>query len=133
MKRALVAACAIAALLAVASSGDAETNGAAPIVVDVVGDAAVRVLVAEGNVSPCDSSSNRALLRGVVAPGQPITLQTTAQCVCVQQTFAPMTASDWSAPRFACRPVDCSIGRYGRVCVPAADPTIRVTFTSRRT
>lgn len=117
----------------VASPVDADVTTVAPVVVTVTGPESVRVIVAEGNVAPCDASDNRPLYQGFVAPGQPLVLQTTGACVCVQQTFAPMTHADWGPAGFACRPVVCRTGYRGApICTPAPDPTIRVTLSSRR-
>lgn len=122
---------ALVALSGLAVSSSVAADPPAPIFVALSGAESVRVLIAEGNVAPCDSSSNRVLYAGTIAPGRPLVLQTNETCVCVQQTFAPMTATDWSSSALACRPMVCTGGRMGR-CVPAPDPTIRIGLTSRR-
>jgi hypothetical protein len=116
-------------VLLFASSVAADPPVATPVVATLYGNERVQVIVAEGSTAPCDSPENRQLYRGFVEPGRPLLLQSPLGCVCVQQSFAPMTSTDWGPSRWECRPQACNAAK---VCRPVVDPAIRVALVSRR-
>jgi hypothetical protein len=116
------------------SDARADAADAAPIVVTLIGNDEVRVRVAEGSVSPCDSPSNTLLHSGKIKPGDVVKLTTSAECVCVEQTYHPFPVTQWSQSWMACRPQICEWKpgkkKSVRVCRPDPDPTIRIVLTS---
>jgi hypothetical protein len=117
------------ALVSFATAVQADGPPGAPIVVTLFGRERVSVVVAQGSVMPCDSTENRSLYRGYVEPGHPLALRSANACVCVEQSYAPLTESDWGPSRMVCQQPICDIWH---VCRAAVDPTIRVSLTSRR-
>jgi hypothetical protein len=67
-----------------------------PVYVVVVGHGAIRVRLAAGNTSPCDSDENRMLFDGWLGVG---TYRWAAGTgfVCFQHTSGALRESDWSA------------------------------------
>jgi hypothetical protein len=124
-----------AALLVVAPAAFAADSPppAYPVIVYSAGPKWMRVRVADftnGFVYPCSSSMNKQLFDGALEPGQRVTMQTSATCVCVQHSYDDFPDLNWSMGQTACRPVVCWGFGKGRYCRPAPDPTIRVTIWS---
>ncbi len=69
-----------------------------PIFVTVEGHGAIRFRLALGATAPCDSSNNRMLYDGWLAPGR-YTWSTGADVVCFQSTFGALRESNWSESR----------------------------------
>ncbi len=114
--------------------GAGPVQAASPVGVELTfaGPHAVRVRVAEGPATPCDSGENHLLVNGKFEPGQVVRSSTANDCVCVQQTYYPFPDIDWQPAGFVCRPMKCVGFGKGRVCRPAPDPTIRVKISSDR-
>lgn len=110
----------------------ASADGLTPIEISMAGPSAVRVRVAQGTTFPCDSGDNRRIVEGKFEPGQLVSLTTPDRCVCIQQTYAPFSDVDWGPSSMVCRPMICGFLGRARRCVPAPDPTIRVTIRSTR-
>jgi len=124
-------------LASFAASSDAlarhSTPFMTPVEVTMLGPDPVRVRVANGVNMPCDSIDDHALINGRFGAGQVI--RTTALgdgCICFQQTYAPLSDSDWSLATHRC--TACSYNPYTRVwlCPPNTDPTIRIQVASSR-
>lgn len=75
---------------------DAEADR--PVFVVVTGQGSIRLRLAAGVTSPCDSSENRMLFDGWVAVGR-YAWATHAGCVCYQNTSGALRESDWSVAR----------------------------------
>ena len=114
------------------STGDAIADTVTPIEVTMLGPSAVRVRVASGFTMPCDSGDNRMLLQGKFEPGEVLHTSTAERCVCVQQTYAPFADVDWAAGTMACSPLICTWAGRSKKCVPALDPTIRISIRATR-
>lgn len=128
-----LAVLAAGSLLVAMGAETAEAYGppAAPVIVTVRGQGAIRVVVAEGAVFPCTSTDNRKLWDGKFEPGGTLNLSTLEGCVCVQHTLAPFAETDWAPSQLYCRPQICTHGWHGvPFCRPAPDPTIRVELGS---
>jgi hypothetical protein len=108
-----------AALVTTASSG-LRANESGAVVVRSESSVEVRVQVAEGVTTPCDSGSNRMLLDGRLPPGATFRAAIAGDCVCIRSTSASFPNSEWSTSGLKCRPRICR----GRICRPAPDPTI---------
>jgi len=78
---------------------DAHAEPLAPIYVTVVGQGAVRVLLAAGVVAPCDSSDNEPVYDGWLAPGR-YRFYLASRSVCMQHTFGEFrdAGGAWSTP-----------------------------------
>ena len=100
----------------------------AGVIVTSVGPSTLRLRVAEGNVQPCSSSSNKQLYDGMLESGKQLELKTTQMCVCVEHTHGTFSRTDWGPPVTWCRPRVCDATRTQ--CRGTDDPTIRVTVTS---
>jgi hypothetical protein len=121
---------------AAASDAFGRTPGhlvATPVVVALLGPDAVRVRVATGPNMPCDSIDNRTIIDGRFAAGQIVRATAVGNgCVCFQQTYAPLSDSDWSTPAHLC--TACSYNPYTRIwtCPPQREPTISIRVASAR-
>jgi hypothetical protein len=109
----------LAAVVTTASSG-LRANESGAVVLTSTSDVEVRVQLAEGLTTPCDSGNNRMLLDGRLPPGATFRTAIAGDCVCIRSTSASFPNSDWSTSGLKCRPRTCR----GRVCRPAPDPTI---------
>src|SRR5260221_1639684 len=88
---------------------------ATPVVVTLLGPHSVLLEVATGVVRPCDSTSNRRLFRGAMNPGETITFQSPASCVCWRQTYANFPSVNLSSsPNARNTGFSCS----ARLCMP---------------
>lgn len=67
-----------------------------PVYVVVVGHGTIRVRLAAGPVTPCDSHENRLLFEGPVQAGT-YTWATGSTFVCFQHTSRALPEQDWSA------------------------------------
>jgi hypothetical protein len=105
--------------LATASSG-LRANESTPVVLTSASHVEVRVQLAEGLTAPCDSGNNRMLFDGRLAPGATFRASIASDCVCIRSTSSSFPNSEWTTSGLKCRPRTCR----GRVCRPAADPTI---------
>lgn len=79
--------------------GRVQAGAERPVYVTVTGQTAIRFRLAIGWTAPCDSTENRMLFDGTLAPGQ-YTFETGSYAVCYQYTSAAFPASEWSVPRF---------------------------------
>jgi len=104
--------------------------GATTIVVRALGPKPVRIRVAAGTVYPCDSLANERLYEGKPAVGTHVTINSAAECVCIDQTVEPFTDVGWTASRFQCRPRICTGHGKARRCRPDPDQTIRIDLRS---
>ena len=118
--------------IAMLPAGDAAADGVAAVVITMLGPGAVRIRIARGNTFPCDSGDNRLLIEGKYRPGDVVRTSTPDRCLCVQQTYEPFSDVDWSASSMVCRPQICTRPGKGQKCVPAPDPTIRLSIHSYR-
>jgi len=109
------------------ATGDVRGDERLPVEIRIVGPKAVRVILSEGSIMPCDSMNDRLLVREKLEPGTLIQTST-ASSICLQHTVAPFTDSDWTVGKVYGRPRSC----HGRTCTPTRDPTIRVNVTSER-
>ena len=119
--------------LAALIAGDAAADGTSttPVEITMLGPAPVRIRLMRGETFPCSSGDNRRIVEGKFSPGEVVRAATADRCVCFQQTYEPFVEVDWSASSMVCRPQICTnIGR--KKCVPAADPTIRLSVRSKR-
>jgi len=129
IRRLVVALCLTTAML---SAGDAAADDATPVVITMLGPGAVRIRIALGNAFPCDSGDNHLLVQGKFKPGEIVRTSTPDRCLCIQQTYEPFNDIEWSAPATVCRPQICRRSGRGQKCVPAPDPTIRLSIHSKR-
>jgi hypothetical protein len=90
--RAIALALGIAAS-SVALPADAEADR--PVFLSVVGHGRIRFRMATGAAAPCDSSENRMLFDGWLAPGSYVVV-TGADVVCYQNTSGALRESNWS-------------------------------------
>jgi hypothetical protein len=95
-------------------------NETGTVVITSTSSVDVRVQLAEGITSPCDSGNNRMLLDGRLAAGTTFRAAIAGDCVCIRSTSASFPNSEWSTSGLKCRPRACR----GRICRPAPDPTI---------
>jgi hypothetical protein len=117
--------------LAALFAGDAAAEITTPVEITMLGPAPVKIRLMRGTTFPCDSGDNRRVIEGKFAPGEVVRATTPDRCVCFQQTYAPFADLDWGAAAMVCRPQICTnIGR--KKCVPAPDPTIRLSIRSTR-
>ena len=96
----------------------------AAVVVTVGSSGPRRVQISEGLTAPCDSGQNRMLFEGRLAAGETFRGNVGGDCICIRNTFGAFRDVDRTVSGFACRPRVCR----GRICRPAADPTIRVSL-----
>jgi hypothetical protein len=82
-----------------------------PVLVSVVGHGAIRLRLAAGITAPCDSSENRMIFDGWVAPGT-YRWDTSANNICYEHTFGALRESDWSTSRV----VSTTKRRDGKPC-----------------
>jgi hypothetical protein len=105
-----------------------------PVEVMMLGPDPVKVRVASGVTMPCDSIDNRPLIVGRFNPGEAIRAVAVGNgCICFQQTYAPLSDSDWSIGTLIC--TACKYNPYTRAwaCPPSnTDPTIRIKVASSR-
>lgn len=104
-----------------------------PLMVVQRGPDPVRVRISTGRTLPCDSSSNRMLIDRRVESGEVVRTTALSNCVCFQQTYAPLADSDWSTPQRVCSP--CAYNPQNRTWVcppPHVDPTISIEVVSSR-
>lgn len=107
-----------------AASRELSADEPTPVVVTMGGNATLRVEVAEGRTTPCDSSNNRALFNSRMKPGDSFRASIGGECVCVRHTTAAFPETEWTTSGLQCRRRICR----GRICKPAPDPTIRVSL-----
>jgi hypothetical protein len=69
-----------------------------PVYVTVTGQTAIRFRLAIGRTAPCDSTENRMMFDGTLAPGR-YTFETGSEVVCYQYTSAAFPSSEWSVPQ----------------------------------
>jgi len=115
-----------------AAGSPANAESPTPIEITLAGPSAVRIRVANGSTFPCDSADNRLIVSGKFEPHHVLRSSTSERCVCLQQTYAPFADVDWGASSMVCRPQICKWAGRSKHCVPAPDPTIRVTVRSTR-
>jgi hypothetical protein len=84
------------AALSLVHRANAETPR--PVLVTIVGHGSIRLRLAAGVTAPCDSSENRMIFDGWLAPGT-YTWETGANDVCYQHTSGALREQDWSESR----------------------------------
>jgi hypothetical protein len=94
-RRAIAFSLAIVASL-VAAPADAGADF--PVYLVAVGHGAIRVRLAAGPVTPCDSNEHRMLFDGWVRPGT-YRWATGSDLVCFQHTSGALREQDWSPSR----------------------------------
>lgn len=97
MRRALIPSLA-AGLAPFALQPDSAASAPLRVEVTVVGQGAVRVLVSEGHVVPCESLENRPILNEWMAPGPPLVFSIAGDCACVEHTYGSFRDAQWSLP-----------------------------------
>ncbi len=80
--------------------GPAQAGADGPVLVTVTGQTAIRLRLARGRTSPCDSTENRMLFEGLLAPGRYV-FEPASDMVCYQFTSAEFPESGWSGSRVA--------------------------------
>jgi hypothetical protein len=85
-------------IAAITPAADADAGADRPVFVTVVGKGHIRLRLAVGITAPCDSTENRMLFDGRLAPGR-YRWDTGAQDVCYQHTSGALPDSDWSVSR----------------------------------
>ncbi len=95
-----------AAVGLVASDVRADVPYTVPVYVTVAGSGSVRVLVAAGDVVPCDSSSNMRIFDGWAAAGRTFFLQSPWPCVCEQHTYGSFRETNFTPPQVVCQQVN---------------------------
>jgi hypothetical protein len=89
----------VALMLGIAASVasvPADAGADFPVYVVVVGHGTIRIRLAAGRVTPCDSHENRLLFEGPVRAGT-YTWETGSEFVCFQHTSRALPEQDWSA------------------------------------
>ena len=116
------------ALLAVAVSVSSDVSAEEPtqFFITMHGEGRVRLEVAAGRTTPCDSSNNTRVFDGWINGGETFTVTRPDDCVCVRSTTKKFPSSGWSTPGLACRKRICR----GRVCRPSNDPTVHVNLST---
>jgi hypothetical protein len=87
-----------AAMVGVSVPSPVQAGAERPVYVRVTGQTAIRFRLALGWTAPCDSTENRMMFDGTLAPGQ-YTFETGSEVACYQYTFAAFPNSEWSQPR----------------------------------
>jgi hypothetical protein len=107
----------------------AQAPAIVPVVIAIVGAGrvAVRVQIAAGMTTPCDSTDDHMLVDRRLTAGAVWLGSTAAECVCIRNTSETFSRTDWSPSRLACRPRVCR----GKRCYPAPDQTIRANLDTR--
>ncbi len=109
------------AALATICFGPSTAAGGAPVPVTVVTNtqSAVRVRIAAGMVRPCQSSADRMLFDGQVAPQHPLGLWSPEACVCEEHTSSAFPDSEWppASIRCGCSGRGCGRGGFGRIAI----------------
>lgn len=95
---------AVAAILLCGSllSTDIGAQLSFPVLIELHGSGKIRVKVAAGQISPCDSRGNTSLFDGWLAAGNQYSISSPAGCICVTHTFGGFRESDWSRDRSYC-------------------------------
>jgi hypothetical protein len=88
----------VAAMIGASPPGTLQAGANYPVYIVVTGQTAIRLQLALGRTAPCDSSENRMMFDGMLAPGR-YTFETGSEVVCYQYTSASFPASGWSEPR----------------------------------
>lgn len=112
--------------VALSVSSDASALEPTQFIITMHGDGRVRLEVAAGNTTPCDSSTNTKLFDGPINGGQTIKFTRPEECACIRSTTKKFPNSGWSTPGLVCRKRDCR----GRICRPSPDPTVRVDLST---
>ena len=99
-------------------------NESTPVVVTMGGSVELRVEIADGLATPCDSDHNRPVFNGRMKPGETFRASIAGECVCVRNTTAGFRETGWTTPGLVCRKRVCK----GRICRPAPDPTIYLSL-----
>jgi hypothetical protein len=92
-----------------------------PVYVTVTGTGSIRLLVASGDVVPCDSSSNMRLFDGRAEAGRTLFLQSPWPCVCEQHTYGSFRETNFTPPQVVCQQVNPVTGvPYPFVAIPVS-------------
>jgi hypothetical protein len=78
-----------------------------PLQVTLAGSERIGVRVSAGSTAPCNATGNALLTSTVLEPNQPLSIETSATCVCVEQTHAPYVTLGWTTGEVRCRPLHC--------------------------
>lgn len=97
MRRILFPAAA-ASLALVAVEPDSAASTSYRVEVTVVGQGAIRVRIAQGHVTPCESLENRPIFTEWLAPGPPRIFSITDDCICIEHTYGSFREAQWSLP-----------------------------------
>jgi hypothetical protein len=116
----------IATAAATFCASDAVAVEPAPLFVTFQGSGKVRVQIADGQVTPCDSSDNHMVYSGWIHPSETLATAIGGDCACIRHTTPRFPNTEWSMSTKHCRPRICR----GRICRPAPDSTIRVQLSS---
>jgi hypothetical protein len=85
-------------ILVAGEAAPASAGAERPVFVDVVGQGAIRLRLAAGRTTPCDSSSDRPMFDGWVEVGRQA-WSTDADFVCYQYTSGALREQGWSVPQ----------------------------------
>jgi hypothetical protein len=116
----------LASATVIVCTSDAVALEPAPLFVNLASIGKVRVQIADGDITPCDSADNHMVYSGWMQPNETIATAIGHDCACIRHTTPRFPNTEWSASTKYCRPRVCR----GRICRPAADPTIRVQLTA---
>ncbi|MGZ3418371.1 MAG: hypothetical protein ACXVEF_27965 [Polyangiales bacterium] len=89
-----------------------------PLQLTLAGNERIGVRVSAGATAPCNATGNALLQSGVLEPKQPLSIETSATCVCVEQTYAPYVTLGWTTGEVHCRPLQC-VGKDCRMDLAA--------------
>jgi hypothetical protein len=78
-----------------------------PFTLSLGGAERIGVRVSAGSTAPCNATGNALLTTTTLEPNQPLALETSATCVCVEQTHAPNVTTGWTPGEVHCRPLHC--------------------------
>jgi len=114
---------ALVASAALLAAGEGRARPPLAVTLTVVGQGAVHVRLAEGQVAPCDSTSDRPLLDRWLQPGTSLALSVSSACVCVEHTYGSFPGEEWSPGRVLC-------GEAPSRRNPRPDPVLRIVLSS---
>jgi hypothetical protein len=79
-----------------------------PLQLTLAGNERIGVRVSAGAMAPCNATGNALIQSGVLEPNQPLSIETSATCICVEQTHAPYVTLGWTTGEVHCRPLQCA-------------------------
>jgi hypothetical protein len=96
MRRASLGIALVTVGMGLAPDAPADYTPPTPVTVSIVGQGAIRLLVADGSSRPCDASDNRVLFSGHASAGEAIRVAAATGSVCVDHTYGSLRESQWS-------------------------------------